>query len=227
MEPVAASLRAFLEPVFLSGWFVSKSRKLAQDYINGLQEAYKDNDSAEIWDDFTRIAHGAGADDLARLRMVYPELPASLETLLKFADGTYYREYQPGRKTCLYFLGSDMEEYPYYLLSAGQMLQTKDRFSEWGKYLIEREYDGIPVDERITNDRKTLRWLHFSDCMNNGGTSQLYIDFSPSETGRAGQIVRYVHDPDELTVIADSFDEYLQMLMDNEYDFINEDTVDE
>lgn len=58
------------------------------------------------------------------------------------------------------------------------------------------------------------------------GTSQLFIDFLPSAEGKKGQIVRYLHDPDELVIIADSFDEYLQMLMENEYDFINEDSLD-
>lgn len=61
--------------------------------------------------------------------------------------------------------------------------------------------------------------------MNNGGSSQLFIDFSPSEKGVKGQIIRFLHDPDEMKVIANSFDEYLQMLIDNEYAFINEDTL--
>jgi cell wall assembly regulator SMI1 len=62
--------------------------------------------------------------------------------------------------------------------------------------------------------------------MNNGGTSQLFIDFSPSADGKKGQVVRFLHDPDEFSVIADSFDAYLKNLMDNEYDFINEDMLD-
>ena len=56
--------------------------------------------------------------------------------------------------------------------------------------------------------------------MNNGGDSQLYIDFSPSEKGKKGQIIRFMHDPDTLDVIADSFDDYLQMIINNNYDFI-------
>lgn len=71
-----------------------------------------------------------------------------------------------------------------------------------------------------------MKWLHFSDCMNNGGTSQLFIDFSPSVKGIKGQVVRFLHDPDEIQVIADSFDDYLQMLIDNGIDFVNEDTVE-
>ena len=54
----------------------------------------------------------------------------------------------------------------------------------------------------------------------------LFIDFSPSEKGVKGQIVRFLHDPDEIGVIADSFDEYLEKLMEYELDFINEDTIE-
>lgn len=62
--------------------------------------------------------------------------------------------------------------------------------------------------------------------MNNGGTSQLFIDFSPSSTGKKGQIIRFLHDPDELKVIADSFDDFLKKLMDDGYSFINENTIE-
>lgn len=226
MEPVAENFRAFLEERF-SGWMTSKGKKLAQRYIDGLREAYADSGAEELWNTFAEAARGVSDADLAALKALYPELPASLEALLRFADGTYYREYRPGEKTCFYFLGSDMEEYPYYLLSAAQMVKNDGHFKTWGDYLIAREYDDIPVSERITRDLDALHWLHFSDCMNNGGTSQLFIDFSPSESGKRGQVVRFLHDPDELTVIADSFDAYLELLMENEYDFINEDTVEE
>ena len=61
--------------------------------------------------------------------------------------------------------------------------------------------------------------------MNNGGTSQLFIDFTPSEKGKGGQIIRFLHDPDEFKVIAENFDEYLKKLIDKGYDFINEDII--
>ena len=63
---------------------------------------------------------------------------------------------------------------------------------------INREYEEVEIDNRITSDASQLHnWLHFSDCMNNGGTSQLFIDFSPSAIGKVGQVVRFLHDPDE------------------------------
>ncbi|MCI8601776.1 MAG: hypothetical protein HFE45_09345 [Oscillospiraceae bacterium] len=77
-------------------------------------------------------------------------------------------------------MGLDAEEYPYFLLSAQQMIDKKGN----------------------------LCLLHFSDCVNNGGTSQLFIDFSPSANGQKGQVLRHPHDLDELLIIADSSNMY-------------------
>lgn len=79
------------------------------------------------------------------------------------------------------------------------------------------------MDERILTDADKLNWINFADCMNNGGTSALYIDLMPSEKGKKRQIIRYLHDPDELMVIADSFEEFLNMLVKNRMKFIHED----
>lgn len=43
---------------------------------------------------------------------------------------------------------------------------------------------------------------------------------------RCGQIVRYLHDPDNYQVIADSFDAYLQGLIDGDYGFLIDDYFD-
>ena len=201
-------------------------KELARAYFDGLKNAYYKQGAGEEWDHFASIIHGADRRDLDRLSALYPDVPESLIELLKIVDGTYWREYQ-GEKITFYFLGSDYEGYPYYLLSASQMVETKDEFAGWGDYIINREYDDIPVDEGVCDDMDKLNFLHFSDCMNNGGTSQLFIDFSPSAKGKKGQVLRYLHDPDEMVVVADSFDEYLQMLMDENYPFIDEDILDD
>ena len=199
---------------------------IAEQYVNGLKEAYYNNGLQEEWDQFEQVKQGVSPEDLQNLLACYPDTPQSLLHLLGYADGTYWRAYA-GQSIALFFLGSDLEEYPYYLLSARQMIEEKDGFATWGDFLITREYDDIPVDPGICDSMDQLCLLHFSDCMNNGGTSQLFIDFSPSPAGKKGQILRYLHDPDELAVIAGSFDEYLQMLMETGYDFIkNEEPED-
>ena len=204
----------------------------AQSYIEGLKNAYirAGDISAEEWIHFESVKHGIGADDRRKLLALYPAMPASLVELLEFADGTYWRQYGEEEIT-LYFLGSDVDDgrYPYYLYSAQQLMEDKeqnygDNFADlfyW--YQEETEQEGsseLFVDPRIRQDGSPCDWLCFSDCMNNGGTSSLFIDFTPAEGGKKGQIVRFLHDPDRLDVIADSFDDYLQMLMDRNYAFV-------
>jgi len=55
--------------------------------------------------------------------------------------------------------------------------------------------------------------------MNNGGTSVLYIDFTPAPGGVVGQVVRFLHDPDSYAVIAVSFKAYLQGMIDGGFAF--------
>ncbi len=204
---------------------MSTAKELAQAYFDGLKATYYNYDGQEVWDEFACVIHGANQRDLDRLTALYPDIPESLIELLKLVDGTYYRKYPQG-EALLYFLGSDYEGYPYYLLSARQMVETRHEAKEFFDYFVTREYDDIPVDDGICDDLDKLDWLHFSDCCNNGGTSQLFIDFSPSAKGKKGQVLRFLHDPDEMVVVADSFDEYLQMLMDQDYPFIDEDSVE-
>lgn len=95
-------------------------------------------------------------------------------------------------------------------------------------YLLEYQDDEDDVDPKI-NPEGLLpgTYIHFSDCMNNGGTSRLYIDFNPSDKGVCGQIIRFVHDPDQYKVIANSFDEYLQQLLDGDFIFLDKEKLNE
>ena len=197
---------------------------IVEKYLEELKKAYYKNGGKEYWDKFEKIKAGATEENIKKIKEEFPETPDSLIELLKIVDGTYHREYQ-GEKITFYFLGSDVMGYPYYLLSSNQIFENKkDGYYLFGGY-IDGEYEDVEVDEKITDDSEKIKWLHFSDCMNNGGTSKLFIDFSPSEKGKKGQTVRYLHDPDEIEVIADSFDEYLEKLMEHDLDFISKDTI--
>mgnify|MGYP005767334001 FL=1 len=192
--------------------------KLAEEYLAQLESAYRDSGEWEEWLHFYHASHGASAEDLAALRCAYPDLPDSLADLLSLVDGSYFRDYG-GEKFAVYMLGSDIPEYPYYLLSAAEMLAEQTMIADTYDFFWEPDFRDV-LDERISDTLSGIRWLHFSDCMNNGGTSQLFIDFTPSPKGKKGQIVRFLHDPDEFAVIADSFDDYLWDIMAARFDFI-------
>jgi hypothetical protein len=203
----------------------SKLNPIIENYIVGLKNAYFKSNGKEEWESFEQVIHGAKKENINKLKQVYPEIPSTLINLLEYVDGTYWRKYGKDKIT-FYILGSDMHEYPYYLLSSKEIIENQNQAKEYFSEYIEREYDEVEVDDKIIDKSESIKWLHFSDCMNNGGTSQLFIDFSPSKKGIKGQVVRYLHDPDELKVIADSFDEYLNMLENKGFDFINEENIE-
>lgn len=196
-------------------------KDIVRRYLEGLEQAYLNNGCEEKWNEFVSVKEGASGENFTRIKELFPEVPESLLDLLQYADGTYHRAY--GNTTIrLYFLGSTLEEYPYYLLSSEEIIENKSLAQEWYADYINREFDpeDIPIDDRIIDDARKMRWLHFSDCMNNGGSSQLFIDFSPSDSGTSGQVVMFVHDSDRIEVIANSFDEYLEKMIKWEFNFI-------
>ena len=193
-----------------------------EKYLLGLKKGYFDNGAKDTWEHFEKIKQGSTKANIEKLTRAYPNIPDELISLLEYVDGTYWKEYA-GEKIAFYLLGSDVDEYPYYLLSSDEILQNQNQAIDYYSDCIERKYDQVEVDDKITTKANSLKWLHFSDCMNNGGTSQLFIDFSPSSEGKSGQVVRFLHDPDEFKVIAESFEDYLNDLINNDYDFIHED----
>ncbi|QJB42410.1 SMI1/KNR4 family protein [Chitinophaga oryzae] len=190
-------------------------KNIVEQYLAGLQERLPEKDKALL-----AYASGATPAQLARLQQTYPDCPASLLQLLSKIDGTYWREYGEHTVSVL-ILGSDVHRYPYYLKSVDQILK-KNKYSVSIRDIYGEDADEAPdlVDTGIDSAVNMDRWLCFSDCMNNGGTSKLYLDFNPAPGGISGQVVRFLHDPDNYRVIAGSFDEYLQKLMEHDYTFI-------
>ncbi|GEE02431.1 SMI1/KNR4 family protein [Gordonia spumicola] len=201
-------------------------------YLAGVTARLAEIDLDEAVDarDSLRHATGATATDLERLRAVYPARPDALVELLSRIDGTYWRRYGDHEVSVL-ILGSDVGDYPYYLQSTAQIVDAADNGYSirdvYGDQLDEWLPEGRGADprhgyrdDRIDPDLPMGRRLHFADCMNNGGTSQLYIDFDPLPGGTVGQVVRYLHDPDSYLVIADSFEAYLRAQIDGDFAFL-------
>ena len=192
---------------------------IVDTYLTGLYQALPAEDLEQL-----KHSHGASEADLSKLVARYPQAPASLLELLGRLDGTHFRKY-PGGDVCVLMLGSDVFEYPYYLSSVEQILEEAGQYNDsiadvYGDYIDE---DPELLDPAIDGELPMGERLCFSQCMNNGGTSRLYIDFNPAAGGTVGQVVRYLHDPDSYKVIAGSFDDYLKHLIDQNYEFIFED----
>ena len=193
---------------------------LADRYFEGLEELMTDEQLEKF-----EIIPPATEDEISRLEKFYPDCPESLLDLWRTKRGTYHEEIDDVY-ILIPVLSSDVEggEYPYYLKSCVQILEEAKK--NYNKQSIEEIYgeewikeNSEDFDKRIKMNISHNKWLNFADCINNGGTSQLFIDFDPADKGVKGQIIRYLHDPDSYAVIADSFDEYLKNIIGEEYPF--------
>lgn len=90
---------------------------IVTEYLNALKTHFTTEDKKSF-----DKAHGAAANDIEKLRAIYPLCPDSLIELLSIIDGTYHRDYGDGEAVLVYMLGSDVYEYPYYLLSTQDIL---------------------------------------------------------------------------------------------------------
>lgn len=194
---------------------MEKMKNICNEFINGLDKKYHNSDEIleAKYSDFIEKKKGISNEELDNLIKVFPDIPKSLLELLKYSNGTD-----------IYCFQSDVEggKYPYYLINSSEMIEAKDDAKiYYCDYISRRNTDDVEIDDKITNDVDNVKWLLFSNCMNNGGTSQLFIDFTPSKTGKVGQIIRYLHDPDSIVVIADSFDEFLEQIINSNYKFID------
>ncbi|WP_127564398.1 SMI1/KNR4 family protein [Stenotrophomonas indicatrix] len=191
---------------------------LVDRFLSGLIPRLPEDDAPQwAW------TEGASEADLQRLRAQWPQVPGSLVELLSRVDGTHFREYPKG-EVCVLMLGSDVGDYPYYLRSIAQIFEDQQQWDDSIRSIYEEWLEEEPeiLGAGIDADLPMSRRLCFSHCMNNGGTSMLYLDFDPAPGGSVGQVVRYLHDPDSYAVIAPSFDAYLQQLIDRDYSFLDE-----
>ena len=193
---------------------------LADRYFEGLKELMTDEQIEKF-----EIIPPASEDDILCLKKLYPDCPESLLDLWRIKTGTYHEEID-GVYVLIPVLNSDVGEGedPYYLKSCVQISEEAEK--NYNKQSIEEIYGKDWINENSEDFDKRIRinipqnkWLNFADCINNGGTSQLFIDFDPADKGVKGQIIRYLHDPDSYAVIADSFDEYLKNIIGEEYPF--------
>jgi cell wall assembly regulator SMI1 len=191
---------------------------LVDRFLSGLIPRLPEDDAPQwAW------TEGASEADLQRLRAQWPQVPDSLVELLSRVDGTHFRDYPKG-EVCVLMLGSDVGDYPYYLRSIAQIFEDQQQWDDSIRSIYEEWLEEEPeiLSAGIDADLPMSRRLCFSHCMNNGGTSMLYLDFDPAPGGNVGQVVRYLHDPDSYAVIAPSFDAYLQQLIDRDYSFLDE-----
>ena len=66
-------------------------------------------------------------------------------------------------------------------------------------------------DSRIKPYLFNKKWIPFAEYCD---SCYLMLDFDPDQEGQKGQIICYIHDPDEIIYVAKSFTELIEGIME-------------
>lgn len=164
-----------------------------KDYVEPLRGLYKERDAT------LHLQRPAPQKGLAKVEAALgAPLDPDLRAAWSVANGG--PEYTPVFARPGYLTGYDLFSAEDGLRERGYLAQ---RAASYGDY-----QQPEPRDPRIQPGWFQPGWLPFAGF--GGGSLLLISDLSPAPAGQPGQIIGFVHDPDEIVYVASSFAEFLE-----------------
>ena len=153
----------------------------------------------EYLDDYQEIS-GASEEEIAALEEKFEiTLPDDVKELYNYKNGSNYLSILP----CLV----DERDMAFCLLSLQAIEKTKHYFqnrdtllTEFPEYFTGEDIEKMK-DSRIKPYLFNQRWIPFAEYCD---SCFLMLDFDPDKEGKEGQILCYIHDPDEVVYVAES-----------------------
>ncbi|MFS0871162.1 SMI1/KNR4 family protein [Paenibacillus xylanilyticus] len=170
-----------------------------------LNKKVKDEEIRQLYEEYQQLG-GASEDSLALFETEFGvRLPEDFREFYKCKNGSGYAFH------VLYPGDAEREECtPFYLMSLQEIRETKQYFCERDEKLDEH-YSAEEISKLDLEIKPYLfhkPWIPFATMA--GGSLYLMLDFDPSDQGSYGQIIIYVHDPDFVYYITDTFTSLLQ-----------------
>ena len=136
-------------------------------------------------------------------------LPSDFKELYSYKNGSKYFSILP----CVI----DQRELPFSLMSLQEMENCKKYFqnrdallTDFPDYFSRQDLENMR-DSRIKPYLFNKKWLPFAQYCD---SCYLMLDFDPDREGQEGQIICYIHDPDEIIYVAESLTELIEGIMD-------------
>lgn len=163
----------------------------------------------EYLDDYQNIS-GASEEELQAFEeRLGIRLPSDFKELYSYKNGSKYFSILP----CVI----DQRELPFSLMSLQEMENCKKYFqnrdallTDFPDYFSNQELENMR-DSRIKPYLFNKKWLPFAQYCD---SCYLMLDFDPDREGQEGQIICYIHDPDEIIYVAESLTELIEGIMD-------------
>ena len=189
---------------------ISDEIKKIEEYICENFEEWDLDDPVEeeYLDDYQEIS-GASEEEIATLEEKFEiNLPDDVKELYSYKNGSKYLSILP----CLI----DERDMAFCLMSLQAIENTKHYFqnrdallTEFPEHFTSQDIEKMR-DERIKPYLFNKRWIPFAEYCD---SCFLMLDFDPDKEGKEGQILCYIHDPDEIVYVAKGITELIDKIM--------------
>ena len=163
----------------------------------------------EYLTDYQNIS-GASEEELQALEEIFGiRLPIDFKALYSYKNGSKYFSILP----CVI----DQRELPFSLMSLQEMESCKKYFqnretllTDFPDYFSSQDLENMR-DSRIKPYLFNKKWLPFAQYCD---SCYLMLDFDPDQEGQEGQVICYIHDPDQVIYATESPTNLIEGIMD-------------
>lgn len=190
---------------------ISNEIKKIEDYICENFEEWDLDDPVEeeYIDDYQEI-EGASEEEISAFEEKFDiTLPEDVKELYRYKNGSKYFSILP----CVI----DEREMAFNLMSLDAIEKAKKYFqnrdallTDFPEHFTSEDIEKMK-DSRIKPYLFNKKWIPFAEYCD---SCFLMFDFDPDKEGKVGQIICYIHDPDEVIYAAESLTELIEGIME-------------
>lgn len=187
-----------------------KLKKIADYICENFEDLDMDDPVEEGYiDDYIEIC-GATDEEIKNFEEKFGiSLPEDVKELYRYKNGSKFFALFP----CII----DERDMAFNLMSIQAMEKSKGYFqnkdallTDFPDYFTKEDIERMK-DERIKPYLFNKKWFPFAEYCD---SCYLMLDFDPGKEGKEGQIICYIHDPDEVIYAAESLTELVDGIME-------------
>ena len=188
---------------------IQKIKRIEQYVVENFEELDMDDPIEEgYWEEYQEIP-GASPNDIESFEKKFNiKLPKDIKELYSYKNGSKYFSILPSTIHDV--------EMSFSLMSLEQIVKTKQYFqnrdallTEFPDFFTEEEIEKMR-DSRIKPYLFHKQWIPFAEYCD---SCFLMLDFDPDKEGQEGQILCYIHDPDEVIYAAAGLSELVDKII--------------
>ena len=187
-----------------------KLKKIADYICENFEDLDMDDPVEEGYiDDYVEIC-GATDEEIKNFEEKFGiSMPEDVKELYRYKNGSKFFALFP----CI--IGE--RDMAFNLMSLEQVEKSKEYFqnkdallTDFPDYFTKEDIEGMK-DERIKPYLFNKKWFPFAEYCD---SCFLMLDFDPGKEGKEGQIICYIHDPDEVVYVTGSLTELVENIME-------------